>query len=316
MEEAACQTRCDGLFHHAQEVYLLGCNTLATKNEDRRTPSEYLQVLLDHGSTARRRRTSWRCGTDRSAELPGGAPPDVRGRAPALRLLVGRAEERVHRPMIASYLRAKGDYARWLDDSEGRSDANVELVHAFRGTALTQATAWPRPSRPPRPGRVCALYDEHGGVLDRLRIARDVMSQENFLAFVPTLGVFLARHPPQQLAPPRGRRSTRSRASDGAPRPGARPRARPDVSALKLELAHFSQEMGWMTSDDLRTVAVDGARELLGRPLTSDVIDVMCEITKHVDLGRSSDRTTSRPASSDSPRACGSSTACIRSMRA
>jgi len=49
MEEAACQPRCDGLFHHAQEVYLLGCNTLATKNEDRRTPSEYLQVLLDHG---------------------------------------------------------------------------------------------------------------------------------------------------------------------------------------------------------------------------------------------------------------------------
>jgi hypothetical protein len=59
-----------------------------------------------------------------------------------------------------------------------------------------------------------------------------------------------------------------------------------DVSALKLELAHFSQEMGWMTSDELRAVAVDGAKDLLARPLTSDIIDVMCEITKHVDLGR------------------------------
>ena len=51
------------------------------------------------------------------------------------------------------------------------------------------------------------------------------------------------------------------------------------------QLAHFSLEMGWMTSGELRRVAVDGARDLLARPLTSDVIDVMCEITKRVDLG-------------------------------
>jgi hypothetical protein len=49
MEEASCHARCDGLFHDAQEVFLLACNTLATKDEDRRTPAEYLQVLLDHG---------------------------------------------------------------------------------------------------------------------------------------------------------------------------------------------------------------------------------------------------------------------------
>src|SRR6267143_1742882 len=49
MEEASCQARCQGLFHHPQEVFLLACNTLATKDQDSRTPGEYLQVLLDHG---------------------------------------------------------------------------------------------------------------------------------------------------------------------------------------------------------------------------------------------------------------------------
>src|SRR5262249_8550034 len=48
-EDAACQPRCQGLFHHPQEVFLLGCNTLATKDQDSRTPDAYLQVLLDHG---------------------------------------------------------------------------------------------------------------------------------------------------------------------------------------------------------------------------------------------------------------------------
>jgi hypothetical protein len=49
MEEASCQARCDGLFHAPREVFLLACNTLATKDVDLRGPAVYLQVLLDHG---------------------------------------------------------------------------------------------------------------------------------------------------------------------------------------------------------------------------------------------------------------------------
>ena len=49
IEEASCQPRCQGLFHEPREVFLLACNTLATKNADDRTPQEYLQVLLSHG---------------------------------------------------------------------------------------------------------------------------------------------------------------------------------------------------------------------------------------------------------------------------
>jgi hypothetical protein len=34
MEEASCQERCAGLFRHPREVFLLACNTVATKNQD------------------------------------------------------------------------------------------------------------------------------------------------------------------------------------------------------------------------------------------------------------------------------------------
>src|SRR5690606_32239748 len=49
LEEASCDPRCTGLFHAPREVFLLGCNTLATKDPDSRTPQEYMRVLLDHG---------------------------------------------------------------------------------------------------------------------------------------------------------------------------------------------------------------------------------------------------------------------------
>src|SRR4029453_16551367 len=49
MEEASCQARCAGLFRRPLEGFLLACNTLAPKDEDSRTPEDYLRVLLDHG---------------------------------------------------------------------------------------------------------------------------------------------------------------------------------------------------------------------------------------------------------------------------
>ena len=287
MEEASCQARCDGLFHHAQEVFLLACNTLATKDEDRRTPAEYLQVLLDHGFD--------RASAEDVVEMRYG-PLGPSFRETLRRTFAGvprvygfasvapRSEYTV--PMFASYLRATGDYARYLDQAEGRFDANRELPRGFHGTALTQAAGL-RPSEPGASDRdaICALYDEGGSTLDRLRIARDVMSHEDFLAFVPTLEVFLDRHPPRDL-------DATSRAVFGeiqaldAARERVLGLARDlNASALKLELADFSLQMGWMTPGELRRVAVDGARQLLAGPFTSEVTDVICEIAKHVNLG-------------------------------
>lgn len=49
MEAASCNAQCDGVFHNATEVYMYGCNTLAGKNKDHRTPEEYISTLLADG---------------------------------------------------------------------------------------------------------------------------------------------------------------------------------------------------------------------------------------------------------------------------
>src|SRR5262249_27315625 len=138
MEEAACQPRCAGLFHHPQEVFLLGCNTLATKDQDSRTPDEYLQLLLDHGFA----RAS-------AAEVlalrygPGG---------PSFREALRRAFAGVPRiygfasvapkgdriaPLLAAYLRSRGNYAQYLDRTAGQSGRNVDLLRAVPATDPT-----------------------------------------------------------------------------------------------------------------------------------------------------------------------------------
>lgn len=49
LETLSCQNSCPGILRNPKEVYLFGCNTLAGKTRDHRTPQEYVQVLMRDG---------------------------------------------------------------------------------------------------------------------------------------------------------------------------------------------------------------------------------------------------------------------------
>jgi len=51
LEKHSCNNSCKGLLQDPTEVFLFGCNTLAGKNKDRRSPAEYRRVLIDDGFT-------------------------------------------------------------------------------------------------------------------------------------------------------------------------------------------------------------------------------------------------------------------------
>jgi hypothetical protein len=51
LEQASCNSDCNGILKAPKDVFLFGCNTLAGKNEDHRTPEQYMQVLMNDGFT-------------------------------------------------------------------------------------------------------------------------------------------------------------------------------------------------------------------------------------------------------------------------
>lgn len=52
LESKSCSRSCGGILENPKEVYLFGCNTLADKSPDSRTPEEYYRVLTeDEGMT-------------------------------------------------------------------------------------------------------------------------------------------------------------------------------------------------------------------------------------------------------------------------
>ena len=47
MERQSCSNTCNGVLSRAKEVFLFGCNTLADKGRDHRTPEEYARMLVE-----------------------------------------------------------------------------------------------------------------------------------------------------------------------------------------------------------------------------------------------------------------------------
>jgi hypothetical protein len=283
MEEASCQARCAGLFHHPREVFLLACNTLATKDEDSRTPEMYLRVLLEHGFD--------RALAERVVELRYG-PLGPSFRESLRRIFAGvphlygffsvAPRSEYSAPMVERYLHATPDYAATLARETGR---NAALREAFTSTSLTETTGLlPIEAGAKDRDHVCALYDESRSLAERLQIAYGLVLRPDALRFIPTLQVFLSRHPSPSFATIERSVFLEIHAADRTHDTVLELVRSLDVSALQLELAHFAALVGWLDRAEFHALAAQGAAQLLRRSLTSEAVDVMCEIVKYESL--------------------------------
>lgn len=287
MEEASCLPKCDGLFHRPREVFLLGCNTLATKGADSRSPDEYLEVLLEHDFS--------RADAERAVDLRYGPlgpsfKESVRRIFSGVPRLYGfatvapRGEKTA--PRLRRYFERKGDYAAYLARAGRDRAPNDDLLAAFAGMGLAQ-TSGLTPAEPATADRalVCALYDESRGVEQRLRIVREMFDRPQFLAFVPTIDVFLERHPPETFTAGE-RRAFADVQSLTAPRPELLALTRRlTVSAQKFQLATLARQLGWMSPAEYEQMAAAGVRELLGQPLSPDVAEIGCALSRQTAAG-------------------------------
>lgn len=286
-EEAACQQRCQGLFHRSQEVFLLACNTLASKDPDDRTPDQYLQVLLDHGFD--------RASAERVVQLRYG-PWGASFSQAFLRIFAG--VPRVYgfssvapdgietASRLRRYFRFMGDYRRYLDSALGSTEVNTQLLAAFRGTSLVQMSA--RATSDQQTAErdlVCGVYDDTRTVEQRLRIVQRLLARSDFLAFLPTIQVFLRRHPPERLVG-EARHLLAEMHADAAARDrvvGFMRALHP--SALQLGLANLARCLEWISRDEFRRLAVDAARQLVVPPVSSEGVDVLCETSERQPIG-------------------------------
>jgi hypothetical protein len=287
IEEASCQSRCQGLFHEPREVFLLACNTLATKSADNRTPREYLQVLLAHGFS--------QAAAERVVDLRYG-PLGPSFRESLRRSFMGvprlygfssvapRGE--ITASLLEEYFERKGDYAEYLTRAQRDSTPNKELLAAFADTSLVQTTGLTAlESAAADRALLCSVYDNTRTVAERLRIVQQLFGRPDFLSFVPTIEVFLSRHAPETLRGEEQRLFLNIQQVEAPRRQMLDLMYSLNVSTLKMQMAHLALQLAWITPDEFRRLAVEGTQQLLAEPLSSEVVDIGCELVKYVPAG-------------------------------
>ncbi|KYG64798.1 hypothetical protein AZI86_11375 [Bdellovibrio bacteriovorus] len=191
LEKKSCDTSCDGVLQAPKEVFLFGCNTLAGKNADRRTPEEYRRVLIADGFS-----------TEEAEQV-------VSFRYSPLGNSFGERMRRIFRgaPRIYGFdsIAPSGKNVRGLLDNYFKkvpkqyytpahlnkisSDRNDILAQALKVTALTQVAGASELKREQIPA--CFLNNENVGFYKKLHWVKSALNSDQSFQSLPAINEWL-----------------------------------------------------------------------------------------------------------------------------
>ncbi len=159
MEKASCDNSCPGILKNPKEVFLMGCNTLASQNKDHRTIDQYLNVLLTDGIPLD---FAEQVVASRYSQQGFSLEKRFASIFPDTPKLYGFYSTgplgKYAAPLLNRYLKNVGNYNTHLDNITSAS--NIALLNAFKGQAFRETNpqkAVPADAR----GLYCALRSEN-----------------------------------------------------------------------------------------------------------------------------------------------------------
>lgn len=185
LERAACRPECAGIMKKPREVFLMGCNTLAGKDKDRRTPEEYLRVLLADGmdrsraeQTVALRYSPWGNANFKRMSAVFSNTPKIYGFSSVGPL--GRTSG----PRLERYFDAvRGPYSDYLTKLTTQSPPNKSLREAFTSTTIAEAVGAPGKSS----SAICYLENKNVVHLNKVRFVESALGSANPLEHAPAI---------------------------------------------------------------------------------------------------------------------------------
>lgn len=253
IEKGACDRRCDGILQKPKEVFLFGCNTLAGKTRDRRTPEEYRDVLIHDGFTPdeAERIVSFRYspfGDSFSDRMRQVFPKTPRIYGNDSVGPTGKDIEVAWRRYLKS-AKANGYYNR-LDSLD--TSVNKSLMSYLDWTAITQVSGDPGTLTEEQP--VCKLANDRMSIKDKLLWVEKTFQSGRYLRSLPHIVDFFNDLEKKQDWIGRGERQILDRISQmkNVRAEIAPLLLKPDDALLGMQLQIYSlmTTLKWMTSDE------------------------------------------------------------------
>ncbi|KYG66772.1 hypothetical protein AZI86_06945 [Bdellovibrio bacteriovorus] len=194
LEKKSCDSACSGVLQKPKEVYLFGCNTLAGKSRDHRTPEQYRAVLLQDGFSA-----------DQAEQIVAFRYSPL-GDSYADRMRrVFRGASRIYgfdsvgpsgktvKPLLTSYFKSINpqQYYSLKGLNDLNSGFNELFGKALKGTALTQSTGAKEFNGDQMP--VCYLNNPKVSLTQKANWVASSLRSEKSFQFLPAINEWLSQ---------------------------------------------------------------------------------------------------------------------------
>ncbi len=194
LERNSCDQKCDGILKQPREVFLFGCNTLASKEKDSRSPEEYMQVLLGDGFSTEQasqivsfRYSGFGDSYKQRMTQVFATTPRIYGFSS-----IGPSGSTVE-PMLQSYLHTNAkdyaDYGTYV--SKSGTKTNLQLSLALDSTSLTQATGAIPLLKYADEKPYCYIRNEQRSSVDKLRYIQNLFQTGHAIKILPHIEEFL-----------------------------------------------------------------------------------------------------------------------------
>jgi hypothetical protein len=186
LEKMSCDPGCDGILKNPKEVFLFGCNTLAGKAVDSRTPEQYRQVLMEDGFSvleaqqiaALRYSPVGSSFYDRMSRIFSESPKIYGFNAK------GPSGKNV-RPLLENYFKRIPDYSTHISKIT-KEGTNLAWTQALAVTSRAQTSG--------RAAKInyCPIYDTKVTFLEKLKLVKSLMDdKKNLIEQVPVIAKFV-----------------------------------------------------------------------------------------------------------------------------
>lgn len=282
LESKGCSKTCEGIMAQPYEVFLFGCNTLASKEQDRRTPGQYLQVLLSdgiprpqaemvvetrYGTTGDDFKSSMqRAFHGNNKQLYGFDSIGPSGKN--VEGFLKNYFSKIKAPEHLEKLQAK----RMMNQVEM---GNSALANSLKSTAFTQCLGGE--TNDPASNVICKLRDENLSVDKKMDVLLEALSNENFLVFVPAINSFLKDHPIAKMDEINQKKITDIQNNEVLKR-----QILGLLSTKNLTMAYdwsgLANSLGIMNTDERNTYLSEKVLPLFDDGISRDEIDMVCSM--------------------------------------
>lgn len=302
LEKASCSNSCAGILSQPKEVFLFGCNTLAAKEQDNRTPEEYLHVLL--------RDEIPRGEAERIVEARYGAAGDsfrdrmrrVFSGIPNLYGFdsIGPAGNTI-KPFLKKYFAEVPNYFSHLQKIEtnglvnlvGKANEqlaeirlNLPLKSALKDTSFVEcAGLMPTDAAYGLRQDICGLYDDKINAAGKVAMISRMMRGPDRMLYLPSVAGYLRNSHSILTSDGDARKVLEELGKDDSFRESIDEisKSLKHSLALQTDLLRFRQVVGWISEDDFRS----GVRKSLDpylKKLDRESVDLICSLAEENNL--------------------------------